>query len=115
MTPVSLTLREAREIADYLAATGPAGEIDPTVRRLARAIARANRALVPGRWRSHNASSWRSWPDRSCAAMVTDMGGWCAYSDAGSTLASGPETGAEGRRLADAALAKWAKRQGWRP
>lgn len=123
MTNVVVSLRDARAIARYLGSECP--DEAPVLRRLSRAIARANRALVPGRWFDGSdyrglchRRLWRGTED--LAAVVRDSPephseGWCAFDPAYNPIASGPETGAEGRRLADRALARWAKRQGWRP
>lgn len=92
-----------------------------THRRLERLIARANREMVPGcaymvtldhaapvvEWR-------RRWANHRLAALERADDGWNVWTPDGTLFAGGPETGAEGRRKADAALRRWARRQGWR-
>ncbi len=119
---VTLSLKDARAL---LAAVEDA----PEWRRLDRAIRRAERALTPGRWRTVHrcgrARGYRAvgiWWHAAFAYDCEDdiqpgATGWNAQAVDGTLLGSGPETGAEGRRLADRALSRWLRRQGvtWTP
>lgn len=123
---VVLSLRDARALLADDKAIG----VDAVTRRLERAVRRAERELTPTRWRTSRDYSRRDWPDRDghCAAFAwgePERGeGWKVYVNPPpggwrdpALIASGPETGAEGRRLADRALSRWLKRRGvaWKP
>jgi len=70
---------------------------------LARAAKLARVAVVVVAWESQSYGMCRDFAGGQLAAFV-DQRGWEAYNKASDRIARGPETGAEGQRLADAAL-----------
>lgn len=113
---MTLSLRDARALLETSGKPAAA-----TVRRLERAVRRAERELLPGRWAAHEfyGDTWlRSWPAPSTTvAAWVDAGGWDVRTPDFALVASGPSTGAAGRQLADRALRRWLRRRGveWEP